>query len=210
MDSLATRAVIAAGQALPRIGLTSLMKLDTRFVEIVETNSLEGLLALLTASIGLLIIDSELFSGGPSLLRSIKSTSPQAKFILLTEDGDQETIIDALSSGADGVIGKSSSGDEIRFALKRVLGGEVYVPPSIASPKPTANEPCFIRHSSQGILTDRQWEVMRFVCIGYSNKQVARALGISEGTVKVHVRRSFRKLGAGDRFTAAQLLRAHL
>jgi two-component system nitrate/nitrite response regulator NarL len=210
MDGLATRALIVAGQALSRIGLASLLKLETQFIEIMEASSLEGLVGVMTASVDLLVIDSELFNWGLPFLRSIKSASPQAKFILLTEDGDREAVIEALSSGADGVIPKSSSGDEIRFALKRVLGGDVYVPPSIASPESCSREQPFARRIQQKALTDRQWEVMRYVCVGYSNKEVARELGISEGTAKVHVRRSFQKLGVENRFAAAKLLRAHL
>jgi DNA-binding NarL/FixJ family response regulator len=128
--------------------------------------------------------------------------------ILVTADGcDRDTILEILSAGSHGFIPKSSSTPELEQALRATAAGHIYVLPTsmnrsvheAAAPGTSMNETK---------LTARQKEVLELLAEGKSNKQIGTALGISEGTVKVHVNAAFRALGVHNRVNAATALLA--
>ena len=107
---------------------------------------------------------------------------------------------------AAGFIPKSSSPKALRHALTLILDNEIYLPPMAlrelgeARPAPAESTPS--REQLKRLLTDRQIAVLDEAIEGKSNKVIARALGISEGTVKAHLSSAFRALGVHNRTEA--------
>ncbi|MEO5375751.1 MAG: response regulator transcription factor [Alphaproteobacteria bacterium] len=125
---------------------------------------------------------SERFSGVAALVERC----PTVPVVVLAGSEDPADVRGALDRGAAGYIPKSSSTAVILTALRLVLAGGVYVPPAAlhagAAESPPAPPP-----PAHDLLTERQVEVLALMRQGKSNKEIARALGIAESTVKAHV-----------------------
>ena len=113
-----------------------------------------------------------------------------------------------LDAGAHGYVPKDAGPAELAGALKLILDGIIYVPPSIASTSSLVVEGPVLnalpaRSTATDMLTPRQQEVLELVVRGKSNKEIARTLKLGEGTVKVHMAGLFRALGVNSRAAAA-------
>jgi DNA-binding NarL/FixJ family response regulator len=129
--------------------------------------------------------------------------------ILVTADVcDRDTILEVLSAGSHGFIPKNSSTQELEHALRATAGGQVFVSP-MSVERAAPESPPHKSSINEAKLTSRQKEVLALLAAGKSNKQIAWALGISEGTVKVHVNAAFRALGVHNRVNATTALLAH-
>jgi DNA-binding NarL/FixJ family response regulator len=138
--------------------------------------------------------------------------SPMRPVVVLSGTEDPSAIRHVLDLGVQGYIPKSSPPDVILNAVRLVVGGGIYVPPEAmkaASSGPVA--PVFALHGSDGlttkerlatVLTDRQIDVLKLLAKGRPNKLIARELGISEGTVKIHLAAIFRALHVRNRLEA--------
>jgi DNA-binding NarL/FixJ family response regulator len=133
----------------------------------------------------------------------LRKRCPDAAVVIVSASDAREDILAALNSGAAGYIPKSSPGKVMLRALELVLSGGIYVPPEVLSwvgrtGKPAAASEVTVAHS----LTPRQNEVLSLMAEGQSNKKIARALDLSEGTVKLHVAAVLKALGADNRTQA--------
>jgi DNA-binding NarL/FixJ family response regulator len=137
-------------------------------------------------------------------LRRICETWPTIPILITGDSCDRDTILDVLSAGSHGFIPKSSSPAELEQALRATAGGQVFVSPMSAGRSVSEHSEPKSLHRSE--LTARQKEVLTLLAAGKSNKQIAWALGISEGTVKVHVNAAFRALGVHNRVNATTAL----
>jgi DNA-binding NarL/FixJ family response regulator len=114
-----------------------------------------------------------------------------------------------LDAGVHGYVPKTASPAELTAALKLIVDGIIYVPPSMASTSALVLEgPVLSVKPARGaappdVLTPRQREVLGLLLKGKSNKEIARTLNLSEGTVKVHMAGLFRALGVNTRAAAA-------
>jgi len=178
-------------------------------VEVASVRSISDLIAAADAGerFDLVILDtgpaeSENFDG----LRRAVAALPGVPVIVTSLDEAPSNISAALEAGARGFISKAAKIDVLRFALPLVLMGEFYVPPSLylsgagngwgAMPRTPAADPPAAK------LTSRQIDVLMMLAKGASNKQIARNLGLFEGTVKLHVKALLRKLNARNRAQA--------
>lgn len=128
---------------------------------------------------------------------SIRSEFPKARIIILTTfEGDVE-IGRALAAGAKGYVLKSMVRKELLDVIRLVHAGKTRIPPSVAEQ--------IAEHLGEENLTPRETEVLRFVAHGHRNKQVAYKLGITEETVKVHIKNILSKLEANDRTHAVTI-----
>lgn len=140
--------------------------------------------------------------GGITMLRE---RQPNAKVVVISASEAHADVRDALEHGAAGYIPKSSSVKIMLSALDLVFSGGVYVPPTVlrdggeteARPVPPADP------ALEQLLTQRQREVLERLREGKSNKQIAHELGLSEGTVKIHMTAIFKSLGVRNRTQAA-------
>jgi DNA-binding NarL/FixJ family response regulator len=120
----------------------------------------------------------------------------------------KQDILMSLHAGVHGYVPKNASPDELTTALKMVLGGMIYVPPSVASTpsvvlEESRTDRLTVSDGSLDDLTPRQREVLELLVQGKSNKEIARDLKLGEGTVKIHMAGLFRALGVTTRAAAA-------
>ena len=130
------------------------------------------------------------------------------EFVVLSGSECREDILGSLSAGAHGYIVKNQQTDQLIRRFRYILSGEMYVPASLAeslpeSGKATAAEP--IAQLQKIELSERQRQVLKGLIEGKSNKEIAQALNIAEGTVKIHLAALFRLLGAANRAHAVAL-----
>ncbi|MFD6420622.1 response regulator [Streptomyces sp. NPDC060198] len=147
----------------------------------------------------LVLLDVEMPGPGPlANLRGIRQAAPEARIIMLTMHDNRQLIDSLLSAGAVGYLHKEADRDVLVAAIRSAMAGgrTMYLPrtPSGSGPE---REP-----TSADTLTLRERELMELVAQGLSNRQIGTRLGITEGTVKRHLRNIFDKLGATSRLDA--------
>jgi two-component system nitrate/nitrite response regulator NarL len=137
--------------------------------------------------------------GGMAAIRALAARRPLLPIIVLSSSEAPEDVRQALAAGAVGYLPKSAAAQTMLSALRLVLAGEIYVPPLMLDAGGA-------RPGGDG-LTQRQIAVLRLLCRGVSNKEIARDLGISEKTAKAHITAIFKALGAVNRLQAAAAAR---
>lgn len=146
--------------------------------------------------------------GLPALIAKLRRQFPLAMLVVVDHRFDRKTVFETLGAGAHGYIPKSMNGADMAMAIRSIVAGQIFVPPlseAAAGIRPVdPTSPCPDR--DYGSLTDRQREVLAHLATGMSNKEIARALRISESTVKVHVAATFRQLGVHNRVGAVAVL----
>lgn len=135
--------------------------------------------------------------GGIEAIREIRARNPLALTIVLsTYDGDED-IYRAMRAGAKGYLLKDTEPTELFLCIRKVWSGRTHMPAEIAGK--------LAERLSVDTLTERELEILRLVVAGQSNKLIARALGIAEGTVKTHLKSILEKLDATSRTEAAAI-----
>lgn len=139
-------------------------------------------------------------------LSVIREHFPHVRVVVVSASSRRADILAALDAGAHGFIPKGIGVAELAKAIRSVLDGIIYVPPSLAECGPAPAAPPALEHPLDappsavlGHLTPRQREVLELLVQSRSNKEIARHLGLGEGTVKIHVAALLRNLGAHNR-----------
>jgi DNA-binding NarL/FixJ family response regulator len=144
-------------------------------------------------------------------LEEICTAVPDTPVVVVSASESQADVRRALDAGAAGFIPKSSSVKIMLSAINLVFSGGIYLPPSAIHAEVAANANPVMADSEAAAsherpgphqLTQRQWEVLNCLREGKSNKQIAYELGLSEGTVKIHVTAIFKSLGVKNRTQA--------
>ncbi|MDH5328287.1 MAG: response regulator transcription factor [Gammaproteobacteria bacterium] len=130
------------------------------------------------------------------MITAFRKKCPEIKIAIISACENQETVSKYLKEGVNGYIPKSSKSNTLIMALKLVLGGDVYVPPTAFNTELTSS-----RNKKQK-LTNRQMEVLRLLGKGMSNKEICRQLSLAEGTVRAHLSTIFSQLGVSSRLQA--------
>jgi DNA-binding NarL/FixJ family response regulator len=141
---------------------------------------------------------------GVEATRKIVAALPDTRVVIFTSFSDRERILAAVDAGAIGYLTKDAEPDDLHRGLLAAARGESPLAPHVASALISA------RAESRPLdgLTDREREVLVQVAQGRTNRQIARALGIAEKTVKAHLTSAFRRIGVSDRTQAALWARA--
>lgn len=143
---------------------------------------------------------------GVAATRQIVDELPAVQVLVLTSFSDRTRVDLALGAGAIGYLLKDSEPADLLAAVRAAARGESPLDPRVARallPRRAAEDP-------MGTLSAREREVLTLVSKGLANKQIGRALGITERTVKVHLGNAFRRIGVRDRTSAALWTREHL
>jgi DNA-binding NarL/FixJ family response regulator len=144
---------------------------------------------------------------GIQAARRIKEEEPGTKILVLTISDEEDDLYDAIKAGANGYLLKEISIDEIANAVRSVHSGQSLISPSMAS-KLLDEFAAMIKKEEQKEevpaprLTPREMEVLEHVAQGMNNREIAKALFISENTVKNHVRNILEKLHLHSRMEA--------
>ncbi|GEB53712.1 MULTISPECIES: response regulator [Streptomyces] len=137
---------------------------------------------------------------GVEALRVLRQRGNPARVLIVTSFTEQRTVVPALRAGAAGYVYKDVDPDALAGAIRSVHAGHVLLQPEVAGAL-LAGE-----HTSGGrgpSLTEREREVLGLIADGRSNREIARALVLSEKTVKTHVSNILMKLDLADRTQAA-------
>jgi DNA-binding NarL/FixJ family response regulator len=135
--------------------------------------------------------------GGIEAILAIRKDFPNARIIVLTIYGGDAQAVRAFKAGVSGYLLKSMLRKELVETIRSVHGGKKRIPPEIAME--------MVEHHMDDALSEREIEVLRQVAAGNANKSVADHLGISEETVKAHMKSILSKLGANDRTHAVTI-----
>jgi DNA-binding NarL/FixJ family response regulator len=154
----------------------------------------------------------------PTNLRTVRECFPQTRVAIVSMSGNRRNILLALEAGVHGYMLKNLSATEMTAALKVIFDGGIYVPPSLADissslvetsdeePQQSAtqeSEASAPEPAPVSPLTPRQQDVLDLLVQGKTNKEIALALGLGEGTVKIHMAAIFRYFGVNNRAAAA-------
>jgi len=208
------RILVADDHGLYRKGLKNALESAFAGARILEADSFEATLVEIESKscLDLVLLDLNM-RGRVSFqrLRMARQSHPETRFLVISASDARSDILNSLAAGAHGFVSKLQPEHEIVGAVGQVLSGCVYVPPWLAEVTGSA----YIRVDGApaspgqdyaetfGRFTPRQKDVLPLLAKGLSNKQIARALNISEATTKIHVAGLCRVLGVRNRTEAA-------
>ncbi|MFF3455841.1 response regulator [Streptomyces sp. NPDC002730] len=139
---------------------------------------------------------------GIDALRKLRELSNPAKVLIVTSFTEQRTVVPALRAGASGYVYKDIDPEALARAIRSVHAGHVLLQPEVAGALLSQDDPS--NGTGRGsTLTEREREVLGLIADGRSNREIARALVLSEKTVKTHVSNILMKLDLADRTQAA-------
>jgi DNA-binding NarL/FixJ family response regulator len=144
---------------------------------------------------------------GVMATRKIHQRFPEIKIVVLTTFDDEEFILQALQAGASGYLLKDTPSEQVAARIRTVFQGHTLLGPTVTpkvlshltSPKQANKQ----KVDYESLLTSREIEVLKLLGQGKSNREIARTLHITEGTVKNHVTRILNQVGVRDRTQAA-------
>lgn len=204
------RVLLIDDHALFRIGLLEL--LERRGIEVIDAVGESDVGIRLARDCGPDVVLMDLRMPGESgieLVRRMRAEGIDRRVAMLTTSTDERDVVEALQAGVSGYLLKDMEPDDLVAALQGIIAGQTVVAPELTGalaravrrdePKADAEE---VAYSD---LTPREMEILCHLAAGQSNKVIAHELGISEGTVKLHVKAILRKLGVRSRVEAAVL-----
>jgi DNA-binding NarL/FixJ family response regulator len=200
------RVLLADDHGLVRTGLSSLLGTAADIEVVGEAADGAQAVALVTSTRpDVVLMDLSMpVMDGVSATRAVRRQHPEIRVVVLSSFADQGRVRDAVAAGATGYVLKDCTPDELRSAIRAAAEGHAPLDPRVATALlPTGDTP-----AEQ--LSDRERQVLRLASKGLANKQIGRALGIAERTVKVHLSNMYRRIGVTDRTSAALWARDHL
>lgn len=141
---------------------------------------------------------------GLETLKRMRDKHVDARIIMLTVSDNDEDVVEAIRNGADGYLLKDMDPEDIIEKLKEATIGKMVMSPKLTEVLATAlRKPEKPGSRALASLTSREYEILKLIAKGMSNKLIARELDISDGTVKVHVKHFLKKLNLRSRVEAA-------
>ncbi len=204
------RVLLVDDHALVRAGLAALLDAADDLMVVGEAADGEQAVELaLNTTPDVVLMDLSMpVMDGVTATRMLLAELPDTQVLVLTSFSDRDRVRDALAAGAIGYLLKDSTPQEVMAGVRAAAKNGSPIDPRVARALLTD------RSSGTGsigpALSPRELEVLRLVAKGLANKQIARSLGISERTVKVHLGNVFRRIGVGDRTSAALWARENL
>ena len=204
---MSLRILVIDDHTLFRVGLQGL--LEHRGIEVIAAvgDGQEGLALAEQLRPDVVLLDMRMPGlDGLGVLRHLRQSGLRMPIAMLTTSSNEQDLVEALRSGAQGYLIKDMEPDDLVLALRDIVAGKTVVAPDLAPvlAKVVQGESVIARDPSPfSDLTPRESEILVLLAEGLSNKAIARNLGISDGTVKLHVKAILRKLGVHSRVEAA-------
>jgi len=201
------RICVVDDQHLVRQGIRTLLELSDDMAVVGEAADGDAALRVLAETAPDVVLLDLRMPGrdGISVLKELQDTGHQPPSIVLTTFDEDDLVLDAIRYGARGFLLKDVSLDRLTDSIRRVAAGATAIQPVLTERLLAATRKAgwhFESHGAAEPLTSREAEVLRLMSGGYSNKEIARALKIAEGTVKNHTSVILAKLGVRDRIRA--------
>lgn len=202
------RILLADDQPLFRDGLAALLALEEDFEIVGEANHGQEAIALAEhLQPDVILMDVRMpVCNGVEATREIHRRFPWIRILVLTTFDEDEYVFESLEMGALGYLLKSTPTKQVAIAIRSVQQGYSQLGPTIASKvfsqvKSPSNHPP--NNDVQTLFSQRELEILRLLGQGRSNREIAEALHLTEGTVKNHMTNIFSQLGVRDRTQAA-------
>ena len=199
------RIYIVDDHSLFRDGLISLLEADGHQVVGQAGDGLTAIEAVPTLQPDLILMDINMPSmNGIEALRQIKASRPETRVIMLTVSEDEDNLVDAIRSGADGYLLKHLNAREFLEMVNGLERGEAAITRQMTMrllKHMTSSEPS----GEHVLLSEREIEILKLVASGKSNQSIADQLSISENTVKYHLKNILQKLGVSNRTEAVTI-----
>ena len=204
------RVILIDDHTLFRVGLQGL--LENRNIEVVSSlgDGNEGIRLAEELKPDIILLDMRMPDpDGLTVLTRLREKKLEMPIVILTTSTDENDLVESLRKGANGYLLKDMEPDALVQSLLEVQAGKTVVAPELTVLLARAvqggeseNQPEPVDNPFKE-LTPREAEILTFLANGQSNKAIARDLGISDGTVKLHVKAILRKLGVHSRVEAA-------
>src|SRR6476620_943492 len=181
---------------LVRMGLASIISLEPDMVVCAEASTGEQARSLFRSHRpDVTLMDLRLPGmNGSETIQAIRAEFPDARIVMISTYVCDEEIYGALQAGAMAYLVKSVQREELTRAIRKAAAGQRHIPAEVAAR--------LADRVSRSQLSTREVEVLRLLVGGRRNREIARSLDITEGTVKLHVSSILGKLGAADRTEA--------
>jgi two-component system nitrate/nitrite response regulator NarL len=215
MDSRHT-VLVVDDHPLFRKGVVQLLAMEPSIEVVGEAGNRTQALALVQQhEPDLILLDLNLKAeSGLDVLAALKADDPSRRVVMLTVSDAAEDLIGAIRAGADGYLLKDMEPEQLLDMVRAALAGETVIGEALAARlaaalRQEAQDSAAGARRDLALLTEREQEVLRCLAEGLSNKRIARALSITEGTVKVHVKNLLKKLSFRSRVEAAVWMAQH-
>lgn len=196
------RILLADDQELVRETIAAFLRMEPG-IEVDVADDFPSALALARRDVSYdLVLLDYMMPGmnGLAGLAAMKSATPRTPVAIISGSASRAVAEQALAEGAAGFLPKTMSTRTLIAALQFMAAGEIYAPRSMMTERESATP------SLAGAqLTPRETEVLRYLCRGLANKEIARELDLQEVTVKLHVKTLYRKIEARNRTHAAMI-----
>jgi DNA-binding NarL/FixJ family response regulator len=199
------RVFIADDQMLIRQGIRTLLEMDGNISVVGEAaDGAEAVAAMLSTPVDVLLLDIRMpGTDGIDVLRTLAADGALPPTLILTTFDDSDVVLDGIRAGARGFLLKDVSYRQLVAAIRAVASGATVFQPAVTERLLRAGRTVRIdTDAPREQLTVREAEVVRLMAGGYSNREIAAALGTAEGTVKNHVSSILAKFGVRDRTRA--------
>ncbi|MGR6503182.1 response regulator [Shewanella sp. Koi 1] len=197
------RVGLVEDQQLVRQGIASLIAISQHIeVSWQVENGQEALKRLQTEAVDVLLSDIRMpVLDGISLLKQLRAAQNPIPVIMLTTFDDSELFLNSLQAGANGFLLKDVSLDKLLEAIETVAQGGHLIEPSVLEQMQQSSATAQ-SGPTHDLLSERERAILGFMAGGFSNKEIANAVFLAEGTVKNHVSTILAKLDCRDRTQA--------
>lgn len=223
---MTTRVLLVDDHQLVRAGLRALLEMADDIEVVAEaSNGAEAIPAFTEHRPDVVLMDLSMpVMDGIEATRRILAEAPNAQVVVLTSFTEEDRFTAAIAAGAIGYLIKDSDPEDVLSAVRSAAVGHSPIDPRMARTLlRNSGRAAEVAEGAQGDrggaadavagrvdgLSLREREVISLVAGGLANKQIARALGISDRTVKTHLANIFRNIGVADRTSAAMWARDH-
>jgi DNA-binding NarL/FixJ family response regulator len=168
--------------------------------------------AIAAVSTNVLLFDPVNTSAGLAFVRTIRESLPGLKIVLIGMELDSELFLRAVREGVAGYLLKDATAADVAAAVRSVANDRAICPPELCQAlfdhvaQQRTSFPSFVIKQQLG-LTRREQQLVEMIGRGFTNKEIAGSLGLSEQTVKNHIHRVLRKVGVRDRLAAVEVCR---
>ena len=204
---MALRIVIVDDHEVVRLGLRTLIENRPNFTVVGEAATVkEAVQKTLLLHPDVVVMDVRLLGGsGIDACRQIVAQAPEIKVIMLTSYAEDELLFDAIAAGACGYVLKQIGSDDLVRALEAVGRGEALLDPTLTQRVFARVREAARREHAEAFadLTDQEMRILSQVAEGKTNREIAEALYLGEGTVRNYVSSILRKLNLTNRAEAA-------
>lgn len=211
------RILVADDQSLIRDGLKTVLDLEEG-IKVVGTtrDGRETLESARYLQPDVILLDIRMPSvNGVDCVKQMRQAGLTAKVLMLTTFDDEEYILEALANGANGYLLKDIEMDKLVEAIRDAAAGKMILPPSVAAKLANGLTKLYSRRTDENLaaaldLTEREAKIASMMVQGFTNRQIATALHISEGTVRNYISGVYGKIGIADRTQAVLFLKEHM